>query len=56
MVGHTIYFSTQAVEAVGSLEFKVSLVYTMNSRTAKAMKKSPVSKKQKHHCLFKILY
>lgn len=47
MVGHTIYFSTQAVEAVGSLEFKVSLVYTMNSRTAKAMKKSPVSKKAK---------
>lgn len=43
---HTFNPNTQA-EAGGSLSFKASLVYSVNSGTAKATLRKPVSKDQK---------
>jgi hypothetical protein len=46
MVIHTFNFSTSKAEAGGSsCEFKVSLVYRVNSRIAKATQRNPVSNK-----------
>jgi hypothetical protein len=39
--------STREAESGGFLEFEVSLVYKVSSRTARAIQRNPVSKKQK---------
>ena len=44
MVAHTFDPSAQEAEAGESLEFQVSLIYKVSSRTAKATKKNPVLK------------
>ena len=41
---HWVWFSFRTVERNG--EFKANLGYTVNSRTARAMQKHPVSNKQ----------
>jgi YHS domain-containing protein len=43
MVAHTFNPSTQEAEAGGSLEFEVSLVYRVSSRTVRATQGNPVS-------------
>ena len=44
MVAHTFNPSTQEIEAARS-EFKASLVYSGSSRTSRATKRNPVSKR-----------
>jgi hypothetical protein len=46
VVAHTFNPSTWEAEAGGSLEFEASLVYKVSSRTARAIQRNPVSKKQ----------
>jgi hypothetical protein len=43
MVMHTFNHSTQKAAAGRSLEFKASLVYRVNSRTARVTQRNPVS-------------
>jgi hypothetical protein len=47
MVVHAFNPSTQKAEAGGFLEFEASLVYKVNSRTARATQRNPVLKNQK---------
>jgi hypothetical protein len=49
MVAHAFNPSTWEAEAGGFLssEFEASLVYRVSSRTARAIQRNPVSKKQK---------
>jgi hypothetical protein len=46
VVAHTFNPSTPEAKAGGFLEFEVSLVYKVSSRTARAIQRNPVSKKQ----------
>jgi hypothetical protein len=48
VVAHTFGPSTQEAEAGRFLEFETSLVYKVSSRTARAIKRNPVSKEQKN--------
>jgi hypothetical protein len=47
VVRHAFNFSTQEAEVGRSLEFKASLLYRVNSRTAKATQRNPFSKRKK---------
>jgi hypothetical protein len=49
MVGHAFDPSTREAEAGGYLSFEASLVYKVSSRTARAIQRNPVSKKQKQN-------
>jgi hypothetical protein len=49
VVAHAFNPSTWEAEAGGFLSSKASLVYKVSSRTARAIKGNPVSKKQKQN-------
>ena len=49
MVAHTFNPSIQEAETRGSLEFEVSLVYRVSSRTARTAQRNHVSKDQKQN-------
>jgi len=50
VVAHTFNPSTWEAEAGGFLSSEASLVYRVNSRTARATQRNPVSKKKKAFC------
>jgi hypothetical protein len=47
VVAYTFSHSTKRQRQTNLCEFKYSLIYRVNSRTARATKKNPVSNKQK---------
>jgi hypothetical protein len=51
MVAHAFNPSTWEVEEDRSLEFEASLVYKVNSRTARAMQRNPVSGRRETHVI-----